>query len=77
VKHYYLPAGSGVNPIETIFQNRTMAMGSGTCNWTVPNVKFGGFVNSPPCTSQKQKVSCLGTDSSAFEQCIQSLAQWQ
>jgi hypothetical protein len=48
VKHYYLPAGSGLDPIQTIFQNRTVAKGSGTCNWTVPNVKYGGFVNSSP-----------------------------
>jgi hypothetical protein len=48
VKHYYLPAGNGVDPIQTIFQNRTMAKGSDTYNWTVPNVKEGGFVNSSP-----------------------------
>ena len=48
VKHYYLPAGSGLDPIQTIFQNRTVAKGSDTYNWTVPNVKDGGLVNFSP-----------------------------
>jgi hypothetical protein len=60
VKHYYLPAGSGVDPIQTIFQNRTMAKGSDTYNWTVPNVKEGGFVNFSPC--KETTISCLDTD---------------
>ena len=48
VKHYYLPAGSGLDPIQTIFQNRAVAKGSDTYNWTVPNVKDGGLVNFSP-----------------------------
>jgi hypothetical protein len=61
VKHYYLPAGSGVDPIQTIFQNQTTAKGSGTYNWTVPNVKEGGFVNFSPLR-ERCRLFWLNTD---------------
>ena len=56
VKHYYLPAGSGLDPIQTIFQNRTVTKGSDTYNWTVPNVKYGGLVN---CSPYENVVVCI------------------
>jgi hypothetical protein len=57
VKHYYLPAGSGLDPIQTIFQNRTVAKGSDMFNWTVPDVKYGGFVNSSPGENVAVRIS--------------------
>jgi hypothetical protein len=48
VRRFDTPEESEWEPVQTVFKNRAMAMGSDTYNWTVPDVRYGGFVAISP-----------------------------
>ena len=47
VRRLHMLDQSEWEPVLTVFKDQAIAMGSGTYNWTVPDVRYGGFVASP------------------------------
>lgn len=76
VRRFDTPEEIDWEPVHTVFENRAMAVGSDTYNWTVPNVRYGGFVAIILCKSiyaSPATDSSLSTARTAFGSTATSL----